>query len=282
MTTLTTTTNIIDPFQVIDRANLSPNTKKQYRRQVELYLDAGNNLHDAGQLASYASELKSSPKAFLKSAVRLWAKAVTREIKSQANPDNVQAIQATIYRLESLNDAIQVQQPKGKKSHNWLSGSQIRHLKEVVTDTRDYLIISLMLACGLRRNEVISIKREDVTQLGDKSIVRILGKGDKLREIPITDKLAQALKDSPGDGEIIFPLASQTIMDICRRYGKMIDLPELAPHDLRRTFAQTALDNGVSLPQISKLLGHASVQTTMRYLDLDTQNLPIVGDFMAF
>ena len=59
-------------------------------------------------------------------------------------------------------------------------------------------------------------------------------------------------------------------------------MPGLAPHDLRRTFAQTALDNGVTLDKIAKLLGYASVNTTARYLDLDTQKLPVVGEFLGF
>ena len=71
-------------------------------------------------------------------------------------------------------------------------------------------------------------------------------------------------------------------MNICRKYGKLIAVPKLAPHDLRRTFAQTALDNGVTLDKIAKLLGHSSVNTTVRYLDLDTQRLPVVGEYLGF
>ena len=89
------------------------------------------------------------------------------------------------------------------------------------------------------------------------------------------------LKAWPGEGEVIFPLSGQTIMDICQKYGKPIAV-DLKPHDLRRTFAQLVLDNGVSIVQISKLLGHSSVATTQRYLDLDTQKLPTVGEFMQF
>jgi site-specific recombinase XerD len=79
-----------------------------------------------------------------------------------------------------------------------------------------------------------------------------------------------ALNDSIG---VIFPLSGQAVMDICRKYGKMIEVPGLAPHDLRRTFAQTALDNGVTLDKIARLLEHMSMRTTVRYLDLDTRKL---------
>lgn len=203
-------------------------------------------------------------------------------VKSSANPDNVQAIQATIFRLQSLNDAIQVQQPKGGKPHNWLSGSQVKHLREVIDNDRDYLIISLMLQVGLRRSEVISLRYSDVQMLGDMHMLSVTGKGSKNRTIPITAKLAQQLKDWLSKGEVIFPLSGQAVMDICRKYGRLIDVPGLSPHDLRRTFAQICLDNNVSIVQISQLLGHSSVATTQRYLDLSVQKLPVAGEFMQF
>ena len=284
MNALTTAHDLgVDPIRVIKHSSLSATTKRQYCRAIELYLETGGNLADAEQLADYARDLKSSPKAFLKAAVKLWTTAVERRVKATSTPENVNAVLATIHRLESLNQAIQVQRTKGSKPHNWLSGSQVKHLREVVDNNRDYLIISLMLQAGLRRNEVVTLRYLDVQLLGDMHILIVIGKGEKSRTIPITPTLAEGLKTWPnGSGLEIFPLAGQTIMDICRKYGRQIDLPNLSPHDLRRTFAQIALDNGVSIVQISQLLGHSSVATTQRYLDLDTQKLPTVGDFMQF
>jgi site-specific recombinase XerD len=59
------------------------------------------------------------------------------------------------------------------------------------------------------------------------------------------------------------------IYNIVNKAGQMIGQPELAPHALRRTFAQLGFQAGVPITQISKLLGHASVSTTQRYLNLD-------------
>lgn len=279
---LSTQVNLIDPFACVERARLSETTKRQYRRALELYINTGNSLTNAAALADYAQSLKSSPKSFLKSAIRLWSLEMARATKAQANPENVASIQAVLYRLESLTDAIQIETKKGSKPHNWLSGSQIKHLREVIDNPRDYLIISLMLQAGLRRDEVCHLKYTDVQMLGDMPILVVCGKGDKTRTIPVTAKLADQLKTWPGKGEYIFPLSGQSIMDICRKYGRRIGLDGLSPHDCRRTFAQTALDNGTPINVISQLLGHSSVATTQRYLSLDTQRLPTIGAFMQF
>jgi len=116
MNTLTTTQNLgIVPFIVIEQANLADTTRKQYRRAIELYLQSGSSLGNADQLTNYALTLKSSPKAFLKFAIKLWSKEVERVVKSQSTPDTVNAVMATIHRLESLIDSIKVKQQTGNR-----------------------------------------------------------------------------------------------------------------------------------------------------------------------
>jgi integrase/recombinase XerD len=105
---------------------------------------------------------------------------------------------------------------------------------------------------------------------------------DKTRVIPIQDKLAKHLEEwkqivGPGrecrrslgrSQELGEGISAQAVYNIVNRYGKRIGIDELAPHDLRRTFAQLGYEAGVPLAQISTLLGHASVSTTQRYLNL--------------
>jgi integrase len=64
--------------------------------------------------------------------------------------------------------------------------------------------------------------------------------------------------------------------------GAAIGKPDLAPHDLRRTYAQLGYEAGVPITQISKLLGHANVATTQRYLNLDLDLSTTVSDFIPF
>jgi integrase len=64
--------------------------------------------------------------------------------------------------------------------------------------------------------------------------------------------------------------------------GKMIGKPELQPHDLRRTYAQLGYEAGVPVTQISRLLGHASIATTQRYLNLALDLQVTASDFVPF
>ena len=108
------------------------------------------------------------------------------------------------------------------------------------------------------------------------------GKGNRLRTVPMPswtklaiDQWATAAALTTGH---VFramnnrheltgaPLLPQNIMEAVLRYGKRIGMPHLAPHDLRRTFAKLAHKGRAALEQIQLSLGHASIQTTERYL----------------
>ena len=73
-------------------------------------------------------------------------------------------------------------------------------------------------------------------------------------------------------------LSPSAIRDIVQRYGAMAGVPSLAPHDLRRTLARLARDGGAPLEVIQQTLGHASIQTTERYINSTTA--ANAGDFV--
>ena len=68
---------------------------------------------------------------------------------------------------------------------------------------------------------------------------------------------------APNVGQSLSPSA---IRDIVQHYGALVGMPRLAPHDLRRTLARLARDGGAPLESIQASLGHASIETTMRYI----------------
>ena len=72
------------------------------------------------------------------------------------------------------------------------------------------------------------------------------------------------------------------IFHIVTAAGKAIGKEGLAPHDLRRTFAQIGYEAGVAITQVSKLLGHSSIDTTQRYLNLDLDLETTISDFIPF
>jgi len=129
---------------------------------------------------------------------------------------------------------------------------------------KDHLILRLMTDAGLRREEVTRLR---VRQVGVKAL-RLRGKEDRDRTIPLTAELAGALKPFCNDkspNDLVLGVGEGVIYRAVKRYGKMVGKPELKPHDLRHSFATRLLERKVDLRTIQELLGHASVSTTQIY-----------------
>ena len=297
---------ISDPLAAIAHADhLAESTRGQYRKALEGYLATGASLTDANALAEYALTLSKSARGFLKAALNLWTKTAIRQIKSQATPDNVDAVNAVIHRLEALADAITVKQTTGTKAHIWLSEREIKALLDSCGDDivgqRNRLALGLLVAAGLRRAEAADLRFDDVKlqPVGDRfrTVLAVRGKGAKDRVVPISDALANAIDDWSkvvgADGCIVRALGMNreptdsisevAIFHIVRKHGRLIGKDDLAPHDLRRSYAKRGLEVGIDIVEISRLLGHADINTTRRYLGMDEPDLQsTISDFIPF
>lgn len=286
-----------DLTRMIDRANLADSTKYQYKKAVKNYLATGHSLTNSQTLTEYSLTVSKSERAFLKSAIRLWTKQIELQAKASSTPETVNAVTATLHRLDAINESIQVSQSKGDKAHLWLTQKEVRelvrHCDNSLQGKRDRVILSLLLGAGLRREELANLTFANVKQQGNRTVLQVKGKGAKKRVIPISDKLAKLLEDwqeIAKDGfiarsvgmnkEIGDSLSAVQIFRIVRSYGEKINKPDLAAHDLRRTYAQLGYEAGIPITQISKLLGHASVATTQRYLNLELDLESTISDFI--
>jgi integrase len=176
----------------------------------------------------------------------------------------------------------------GRRLGNWLTGDQAQELLNAVSQStmrgrRDAALIGLLLGCGLRRSEAVNL-RFDQLQLRESHwvIVDMVGKGGRLRTVPVPPWCKSLidvwLRDSRVTEGKIFRrvskngarqdagVTSDVVWYAVKRYGKRIGVAGLAPHDLRRTCARLCHGAGGELEQIQFLLGHASVQTTERYI----------------
>jgi len=290
-----------DVLRTINLCRLADSTKRQYTKALSNYLATGANLGNADALADYARDLPTSSKAFLKAAVKLVTERMSTALKGQATPENVKSTQAALYRLEALQSAIEVKTPSGQKAHTWLTAAEVKKLLSTcgpdLKGQRDKIVLGLLVGAGLRRQEAITLTFADIVlqPRGDRmrTCLQICGKGDKNRVVPISDALANLLDQWAGivgDGRILRSvdqrgtingsMSSSGIFGIVRKHGAMIGKPSLAPHDLRRTYAQLGFEAGVPLTQISTLLGHSSVQTTQRYLCLEIDLTTTASDFV--
>jgi integrase len=177
---------------------------------------------------------------------------------------------------------------QGVRIGNWLSLRQSQSLLNTPdTSTkkglRDRAIFAVLLGCALRRSEVASLTFKHI-QLRDNRwcIVDLVGKHGRVRTIamPAWVKTAiDAWTAAAGflDGALFRPvnrgdqisgdkLSERSVWQMLKKYAAAAGIPNLAPHDLRRTTAKLCRAAGGELEQIQLLLGHASVQTTERYL----------------
>lgn len=142
------------------------------------------------------------------------------------------------------------------------------------------IILLLLPRTGLRISEACNLRREEVTERGGRLILRIRGKGDKPRIVPLGAEgtaLLRAHLDGagedylfPGRGGPITPAAVRRVTRILRTKH---DIPDLSPHVLRHTYATSLLSEGVDVRSLQALLGHEAVSTTMRYLHPSADDL---------
>jgi site-specific recombinase XerD len=182
---------------------------------------------------------------------------------------------------------------KGAKSNgvrvgNWLSLRQAQALlnaPDVSTrkGLRDRAMLAVLLGCGLRRSEVAALTLKHVQQRDNRwCIVDLIGKHGRVRTIPMptwvkvaTDAWTAAASTS--EGYVLRPInradqvqgermTEKVVWQLLQPYATAAGVPGIAPHDLRRSCAKRCRAAGGELEQIQLLLGHASVQTTERYL----------------
>jgi integrase len=176
----------------------------------------------------------------------------------------------------------------GQRSGNWLSLEQSSRLVNVASgdglrERRNCAMLAILVGCGLRRSELAKLAIEKI-QIRQEHwvIVDLVGKGGHVRTIPIPqwvkDKLDHWTSAAAISNGRLFrairkngvvwgeDISENVVWHVVSRYSRCIGLDHVAPHDLRRTCAKLCHSSGGELEQIQFLLGHASVQTTERYL----------------
>ena len=163
-----------------------------------------------------------------------------------------------------------------------LSEVEARAVLQAASSTRkgerDRLMVELMLRCGLRSSELLSLRKGDFEEEGGILYLRVTGKGDKERRIPIVHKqLIGALKRYtrgmlPGD--LLFPMSPRNLRKLVARIGEKTGLEKrLHPHLLRHTAATLYLRRGANIESVRRTLGHESLATTQKYLALTDEDV---------
>lgn len=169
-----------------------------------------------------------------------------------------------------------------------LSAAQVNELLRLTTRYRDTLIVLLMLLCGLRSHEILSLLLHSM-DLCERSI-RIMGKGRKERILPLPDPVI-ALADKylrherpSGTASNTFfvilqgnrrgcPMTASGLRSLFRIRRRREELQKANAHRLRHTFGANMAHAGVKLPVLQKMMGHAHPKTTLAYIQLSVADI---------
>jgi integrase len=193
---------------------------------------------------------------------------------------------------------------KGTRMGNWLTRDQAKALlavpdRSTVKGKRDYAIIALLLGCALRRQELASLDVEGIQMREGRWVLADLrGKGGRFRTVAVPVWVKQGINAwmvaaEIEEGRLLRPVSKSgklmgeelgdwAVWSVVRECASAIGIEHLGAHDLRRTCAKLCRKNGGNLEQIKFLLGHASIQTTERYLGSEQELAVAVNDGLGF
>ena len=194
------------------------------------------------------------------------------------------------------NPAKLVPTPKGEKRlPTFLTVDEVVKLVETpgsdnVYESRDRAILELLYSCGLRVSELVGINLNNLDLISMS--VKVLGKGNKERMVPLGSKASTAIKtylrqrlDLKPEDDYLFVnsrggrLSTRSIDRIIKKYAAISGIPKnISPHVLRHTFATHLLGGGADLRAIQEMLGHKSLSTTQRYTHISIEKIMEIYD----
>lgn len=264
----------------------STHSKRAYRRALQEFL----TWHDDQSRPGFTKATVNRYRAHLVEAGRgaatvNQALSAIRRLAVEAADNGLLDPQtaAAVGRVEGVKQ-------EGRRAGNWLTKDQAQHLLDTpdcstLKGLRDRALLAVLLGGGLRRFEAAALTFEHVQQRdGRWVIVDLVGKRGRVRSVPIPSWTKAALDQwaaaaGLAGGRVFRPvnkggrvegdgMTPQAIYDVVAGHVAAAGLAAAA-HDLRRTYAKLAHKGGAPLDQIQLSLGHASIQTTERYLGVD-------------
>lgn len=269
---------------------LSAHTDANYRRDLELFA----RYCEKTGIADWPRIDSQHVRAFAASEFRRGqsARTIQRRLSALRSFFNFLLRESVL----KSNPAVEVQAPKApKRLPETVDADQMAQLLTFRTDdelsVRDKAIMELFYSSGLRLSELVDLDLPDV-DLRDRT-VRVTGKGDKTRMVPVGRFAVQALTAwlnerralATPDEEAMFVsqrggrLRQRSIQVRIERWAKQQGLGiHMHPHMFRHSFATHLLESSQDLRAVQELLGHANISTTQVYTHLDFQHLAKIYD----
>lgn len=166
-----------------------------------------------------------------------------------------------------------------------ITDEQLEQLHDICTEKRDLALVDVLASTGIRVGELVRLNRTDL-DLQERQCI-VFGKGNKERFVYFNARtklhILRYLETRKDDNPALFvslsaPHSRLSISGVERRIkqlGQKLNLEKVHPHKFRRTFATNAIDKGMPIEQVQKLLGHVRIDTTLHYAIVNQNNVKL-------
>lgn len=267
---------------------LSVNTLSAYSLDLARYLDYLEKLKrqklsdvSSNDIALFLGELQklnigSRSRARCLSAIRMFHKFLLIENYADSNPATIIEAPRMLHKLPQFLDIREV------------DALFLACLGDRMEDLRDYAMLELLYATGLRVSELVNLKIREVNL--DSGYLMTIGKGSKERLVPIGESAcercacylntARILLDPLGQNPYFFlsrlceAMSRQAFWNIIKKRSQLAGIRKnISPHTLRHSFATHLLENGADLRSVQIMLGHADLSSTQIYTHVTRERL---------
>lgn len=294
-------------LQVISKYTITKDGEKEHEnaatndRLLEIFLSAkqveGCTTPTIKYYSSTVKQLfKTMPKKVVNYStedIRAYLAVFQRKHKSsKVTIDNIRRIFSSFFSWLEEEDYI-IKSPihrihkvkTGTHIKEVLTDENIEHLRDNCTEIRDLAMIDLLCSTGMRVGELVKLNREDINFNERECIV--FGKGNKERIVYFNARakihLQQYLSSRKDRNKALFvslakPHNRLQISGVevrLRKIGHSSKIARVHPHKFRRTLATMAIDKGMPVEQVQKLLGHVKIDTTMHYAMVNQNNVKL-------
>lgn len=272
--------NFIDAFLIAKQSEgVSPKTIEWHRLSLQTYtrwLDLSGNtkepiLWTLPMLRTYVVHIQTT-------GYKAWT--VSNKVQS------LKAFVRWLYLEELIDTDIQARlkkpAPPSTQKIPFTNDELKRLLRTAQPSARDHAILCLLIDTGMRANELCTLKLSDV--LSDQNLLKVMGKGNKERIVPISVHSARVLnkyllKARRSASPYVFvtnqadKFTPSSLHKLFVRLGERAKVEGVHPHRLRHTFALSTLRNGLDPLTLQRLLGHTTLSMTNHYVAMTTHDL---------
>ncbi|NLD35249.1 MAG: tyrosine recombinase XerC [Desulfatiglans sp.] len=278
----------------------SQNTVRSYRADLEHFFNYLKKKENSGEIDLNLVDFH---------VIRAYLGGLFKGYKKTTISRRLSAVRTFFLFLEknNLNDsnpAAEISAPKqGKYIPGYLNIDDMFMLLDspeplTSNEVRNQAIMELLYSCGIRVSELTGLNLSDIDF--KERLVRVIGKGDKERIVPVGKKALSAVEKYVDQTQVVRQkeinstksfvnplflnknggrLSSRSVSTIIKDFVRRYNLADnITPHSFRHTYATHLLDGGADLRSVQELLGHASLSTTQRYTHVSLDKLMEVYD----